>query len=194
MMSYIYFLQDRGTRIFKIGRTTEECTDIRKLKRVLSYSPGTISYSIQNVPNAHVKTIERAIKATFNDKYVRVRGTEWFEGDHVKMQADINVIISRFTNQTSSLHDIDEEEDAVVDRPDPVIISGKYEYVVPAILKHKPAYLPRDNATSYLVKWEGYPMEDATWEPMSHVSKCVALQNYIDAAQVSRSRRHVSPK
>lgn len=75
------------------------------------------------------------------------------------------------------------------DKPEPVLVSGQPEYFVRSILKHRPAHLPRHQAKSYLVEWEGYPLEDATWERKSSVSKCAALQKYLDSAPGSASRR-----
>jgi hypothetical protein len=45
--------------------------------------------------------------------------------------------------------------------PPPDILNGEEVYQVEAILKHR----KRGRGYQYLVKWEGYPIADASWEP-----------------------------
>lgn len=95
-VSYIYLIQDgkdKGTNIYKIGRTTQSGSDIRKLRRIMSYSHGTIIYNIFNVNPCIVNDIERSIKDAFRKKYTLVRGSEWFAGDVISMKKDIDAII-----------------------------------------------------------------------------------------------------
>ena len=53
-----------------------------------------------------------------------------------------------------------------VARPGPVLVDGEQEYLVEAILAHRliDAKQPSKGCW-YLVKWAGYPISDATWEP-----------------------------
>jgi hypothetical protein len=52
--------------------------------------------------------------------------------------------------------------------PLPLIIDGEPEYEVEAILDKR----QRRSRIQYLVKWKGYPLHDATWEPLSNVENC----------------------
>jgi hypothetical protein len=47
--------------------------------------------------------------------------------------------------------------------PAPELIKGEEEYEVEDILDHRGGKRRRQ----YLVKWKGYPLSDATWEPKS---------------------------
>ena len=49
--------------------------------------------------------------------------------------------------------------------PSPVVVDGKEEYEVDAILRHKGKGARR----LYLVMWKGYPITEASWEPESHL-------------------------
>lgn len=97
--AYIYLLQDghdKGTNIFKIGRTVQEGGDTRKIKRIQSYSRGTIVYNTFHVHYKQVNNIERQIKISFNLKYRLVKGSEWFEGNVHDMKSDIDIIINTY--------------------------------------------------------------------------------------------------
>ena len=94
-VSYVYIVQDgqdKGTNIYKVGRTTETGGDTRKLNRLQTYSHGTIQYYTWNVEH-NVNTIEQKIKEVFNRKYKLVRGREWFEGNILDMKKDIDSVI-----------------------------------------------------------------------------------------------------
>ena len=52
--------------------------------------------------------------------------------------------------------------------PPPFIINGEPEYEVEAILKKR----HHRSRVQYLVKWKGYPLHDATWEPLSNLQNC----------------------
>lgn len=45
------------------------------------------------------------------------------------------------------------------------------EYEIESILKHKMVA----NTIYYMVKWKGYELSDATWEPESHLETCEDL-------------------
>ena len=50
--------------------------------------------------------------------------------------------------------------------PPPDIIDGEEVYQVETILKHR----RRGRGYQYLIKWEGYPITEASWEPKSAFS------------------------
>lgn len=95
-LAYIYLLQDgndKGTNVYKIGRTVQHGGDGRKLSRLQDYSRGTVPYNTWRVHTPLVNEIEKIIKKAFADKYKLVRGSEWFEGDVKQMKKDIDMII-----------------------------------------------------------------------------------------------------
>ena len=59
-------------------------------------------------------------------------------------------------------------------RPDPVVHEdgGEPEWLVERILDKR---LFRNRQVQYLVKWKGYPMEEASWEPEAHVGRSQEL-------------------
>jgi hypothetical protein len=97
-MGYIYLLQDgedKGTSIYKIGRTVQKGGDSRKLSRLQAYNKGTVVYNTWIVDELHVNNIEKMIKDTFTKEYRLVRGSEWFEGDVKVMKKQIDTIIEQ---------------------------------------------------------------------------------------------------
>ena len=51
--------------------------------------------------------------------------------------------------------------------PPPEIINGEEVYQIETIPKHR----KRGRGYQYLIKWEGYPILEASWEPESSFSK-----------------------
>ena len=49
----------------------------------------------------------------------------------------------------------------------PEIIKGEEVYQIKTILKHR----KRGQGYQYLIKWEGYPISEASWEPESLFSE-----------------------
>ena len=97
--SHIYLIQDGkdiGTNVFKFGKSKQGIHDIIKLKRIKDYSSGTIQHNTWLVSYTLVDDIESKIKTHFNNKYVLVRGYEWFEGDVKQMKKDIDFIIDNY--------------------------------------------------------------------------------------------------
>jgi hypothetical protein len=97
--AHIYLIQDGdniGTDIFKFGKSKQGINNIIKLKRFKGYSKETIQYNTWLVPYTLVDDIENEIKKYFNNKYMRVRGYEWFKGDVKKMKHDIDFIIDNY--------------------------------------------------------------------------------------------------
>ena len=50
--------------------------------------------------------------------------------------------------------------------PPPDIVDGEEVYQVETILKHR----RQGRGYQYLIKWEGYPITEASWEPKSAFS------------------------
>jgi hypothetical protein len=61
-------------------------------------------------------------------------------------------------------------------QPPPDIIDGEEQYEVEAIINHKVD--KHTNKLSYLVKWLGYPLSDATWEDESDVHADDLVKKY----------------
>ncbi|MGH9061345.1 MAG: chromo domain-containing protein [Acidimicrobiales bacterium] len=66
--------------------------------------------------------------------------------------------------------------------PDPIVLdSGELEWEVEAILYHRERKYKKRGKTAYdfFIKWKGYGMEEASWEPAEHLSNCgELLQEY----------------
>jgi len=95
-LAYIYLLQDghdKGTRVYKIGRTVQKGGDSRKLDRLQAYSNGTMVYYLWKVNVTVVNAIKTAIKQEFKQHFRIARGYEWFEGDVKGMNNIINTVI-----------------------------------------------------------------------------------------------------
>jgi hypothetical protein len=56
-------------------------------------------------------------------------------------------------------------------QPPPETIEGQPEYEVEEICNHRDI----NNRREYLVHWKGYPLEDATWTPVSELGNCKKL-------------------
>lgn len=76
-LAYIYLLQngeDKDTQVYKIGRTVQKGGDSRKLKRLQSYSKGTVQYNTWKVHIRMVNDIEKKIKEELKKRYLLVNG------------------------------------------------------------------------------------------------------------------------
>ena len=66
--------------------------------------------------------------------------------------------------------------DRVVEPPPPELVEGEPEYEVEAILRHRGKGAKRQ----YLILWKGYPLDEATWEPESHLTHAPEiLEEYL---------------
>ena len=52
-------------------------------------------------------------------------------------------------------------------RPPPDLLEEQEVYEVETIVKHR----RRGKGYQYFIKWKGYPIEEATWEPETNISK-----------------------
>ena len=68
-------------------------------------------------------------------------------------------------------------------RPDPILIQGENEWIVESIL----AMRKRHKKTQYLVKWQGYPDTETSWEPAEFVEDTIALEEF-ESRQKAKER------
>ena len=61
-------------------------------------------------------------------------------------------------------------------RPPPDVIEGEEEYAIEKIISHRKD--KRSKRVSYLIKWQGYPESDSTWEPLEHIHAPDLLKAY----------------
>ena len=104
--AHIYLIQDGKdieTNIFKIGKSKQGINDIIKLKRVKDYSTGTIQHNTWLVSYTLVDDIENKILKYFKNKYLLVRGREWYKGDIKQMKKDIDLIIDNYNTENYEL-------------------------------------------------------------------------------------------
>jgi len=90
-LSTIYIIQDgkdRGTNIYKIGKTDKQFKD-----RFSSYSNNSIVYETYEVDSSICNKIEMYIIRHFKNKYTLEKGREWFSGNVEEMKKDISNII-----------------------------------------------------------------------------------------------------
>jgi hypothetical protein len=59
------------------------------------------------------------------------------------------------------------------------------EFVVEEIQKHS-GPLSQLKRCQFLIKWEGYPQDQASWEPYENIKQCEALNAYISSYKASR--------
>jgi len=59
-------------------------------------------------------------------------------------------------------------------RPPPDIENDEEQYEVETILSHR----RRGKGHQYYIKWKGYPITEASWEPTSHLAPVVATLIY----------------
>jgi transposase InsO family protein len=65
-------------------------------------------------------------------------------------------------------------ERTAINRPQPALSKGKHSLQVREILKHRTI----NGQHQYLVHWQGYPKEEATWEPRCRVEDEEAFRNF----------------
>ena len=61
-------------------------------------------------------------------------------------------------------------------RPPPDIVDGQEEYEVEQIVSHR--IFGRGKQLQYLVKWQGYPSSDNTWELAENLHADELIQEY----------------
>lgn len=117
-IAYIYLLQDgkdRGTDIYKIGRTTQNNKDTRTLNRLKNYSRNTIVYNLFHVSPSQVITIEEHIIKVFTSKFSLVRGKEWFKGNVYHMKKHIDKIIDLYNTKQNDTETESNHESDIID-------------------------------------------------------------------------------
>lgn len=119
--AFIYLIQDgndRGSNIFKIGKTTQGKDDSRSLTRLKQYSKGTIQHATFSVPYHQVDEIETLLINHFRQKYVLVRGREWFAGDMYEMRRDCQQLIDQILDVAKNK---DSDDTVVVRKKDDIL-------------------------------------------------------------------------
>ena len=66
-------------------------------------------------------------------------------------------------------------------RPPPELLEGEEVYTIESILRHR----KQGQGYQYLIKWEGYPISDATWEPE------LAFSNDSDLLKLYKQRHQL---
>jgi transposase InsO family protein len=62
------------------------------------------------------------------------------------------------------------------------------EFVVEEIQKHS-GPISQLRKCQFLIKWEGYPQDQASWEPFQNIKECEALNAYIASRKAARKPR-----
>ena len=88
-------------------------------------------------------------------------------------------------NLIKPYHDNNDSEfpDRHQEPPEPVIINDQEEHKVKAILKKCTWH----GTTQYLVQWEGYPIEDSTWEPLDNLTNAKDLITKFNRKKTSHA-------
>ena len=77
------------------------------------------------------------------------------------------------------------EFDREVEPPPPTLVEGSLEYEVEGILRDK----GKGARQRYLMMWKGYPLSEATWEPMEHLDHAQELlEDYLRRVAVRESK------
>lgn len=100
--AFIYLVQsaeDANTSIYKIGRSSQQGGDGRRISRLHSYPVGTMIEMVIRVRTDHVVEVEDAIKQTFKTKFRLVKGSEWFEGNVIHMRKDILALVDEYEDK-----------------------------------------------------------------------------------------------
>jgi len=76
-------------------------------------------------------------------------------------------------------------------RPPPEMIEDEPEYEAEIILKHRRI---KDQGIQYQVKWKGYPVSEATWEPEANLTHAKELiQDYQERRNLTSSTSNSTP-
>jgi hypothetical protein len=76
-------------------------------------------------------------------------------------------------------------------QPPPLVVDGELEYQVKEILDYRVRRVGRGSRIEVLVKWAGYV--ETTWEPLSSVENCEALDKYKERfGRISPANWHQS--
>lgn len=71
----------------------------------------------------------------------------------------------------------------------PIMIADHEEFEVEEILDKKVTKRGRGQSIRYLIKWKGYPLSDATWEPIQNLQNAQeVLQEFEQARSLKEGR------
>ncbi|GBG74892.1 hypothetical protein CBR_g19405 [Chara braunii] len=78
------------------------------------------------------------------------------------------------------------------ERPPPIMVDGHEEFIVSNIVSRRVTddTPPR---IEYLVRWKGYPNEEATWEPLEHLQHARMLVRAYDRARRAKTSASTQP-
>ena len=77
--------------------------------------------------------------------------------------------------------DVTFDEATAINQSHNPINDDEEEYVIEAIIGERHI----DGVTQYLVKWQGYPNEENTWEPLSNLSETAAFHQWINRPEAN---------
>jgi hypothetical protein len=163
---HVYIIKNIAEpRVYKIGRSTRIAVRLTR-----EYDPNSTIIYISQCNDC--KRVERCIIDTFKRVFIHRRefGLEYFEGDVRAMRN----LMGEIVNNCDDRNDRVEEQER---RKNPSLRIRKH-FNVDKILSHS-GDITHPRKCTFVVKWEGYPHEDNTTEPYSHVKNCIAYQDYV---------------
>ena len=158
-IEYIYLLQEREfiktkESIYKIGKTKQI-----NFERFKQYPKGSVILLQSSCSNCDI--CESQILSILKKKFIKRSdiGTEYFEGNFVKMKNEINKIIQNNISLSNKKMDLEEE------------------FHVEKIISHRYNKMKK---IEFYVKWLDYSKKFNTWEPMKNMKHTEALDIYLN--------------
>ena len=88
-------------------------------------------------------------------------------------------LLKRYTPNNDNLF-----PDRQIIPPAPILVNDTEEFEVEEILDQRITKQGNRSTPQYLIKWKGYPLHDATWEPLSNLTNAdEALKKYHKSLQ-----------
>ena len=78
------------------------------------------------------------------------------------------------------------QDDRQPTRPPALLIDNQEEYEVESILDKR----IRNRRTEYLIKWLGYPIHEASWEPSIHLKNSQEFIQEFESKQTKQQTNH----
>ena len=137
----VYFIQPvefLGTNKYKIGMSQKQ----HFLRVYRGYGVGTKWISINEIRDPYV--VEKIMKKTFNDKFERFQGNEYFLGNYEEMLVEYNTIVMPFvlekfeTENGSNIVVMNDENDDIVKNMNTVVVTTNLKkYKIDLNVKYK---------------------------------------------------------